>query len=94
MDCNLPDSSVLLGFPRQEYWNELPFPSPGALSPTDIEPVSPAFPVLTGGFFTTEPPGHQGSLYVYVYVYTHTYTYMKSLFFQAYFLRNYHSQPI
>ena len=41
-------------FPRQEYWCELPFPSPGNLPDPGIEPVSPA---LTGGFFTTEPPG-------------------------------------
>ena len=28
LDCSLPGSSVL-GFPRQEYWSRLPFPSPG-----------------------------------------------------------------
>ena len=43
-----------MGFPRQEYWRGLPFPSPGDLSHPWIEPASPA---LTGGFFTTEPPG-------------------------------------
>ena len=32
----------------------MPFPSPGDLPGLGIEPVSPA---LTGGFFTTEPPG-------------------------------------
>ena len=42
------------GFPRQEYWSGLPFPSPGDLSDPGIEPMSPA---LAGGFFTTEPPG-------------------------------------
>ena len=30
MDCSLPGSSVL-GFPRQEQWTGLPFPSPGDL---------------------------------------------------------------
>ena len=40
-------------FPRQEYWSELPFPSPGDLPNPGIEPTSPA---LAGGFFTTEPP--------------------------------------
>ena len=39
-----------MGFPRQEYWNGLPFPSPGNLPDTGIEPVSP---VLAGEFFTT-----------------------------------------
>ena len=37
------------GFPRQEYWRGLPFPSPGDLPDPGIEPVSP---VLEGGFFT------------------------------------------
>ena len=41
-------------FPWQEYWNGLPFPSPGDLPDPGIEPRSPA---LTGGFFTTELPG-------------------------------------
>ena len=43
-----------MGFPRQEYWNGLPYPSPGDFSYTGIKPTSPA---LAGGFFTTEPPG-------------------------------------
>jgi len=41
-------------FPRQEYWNEWPFPTPGDLPDSGINPVSPA---LAGGFFTTVPPG-------------------------------------
>ena len=43
-----------MGFPRQEYWSGLPFPSPGDLPRSGIEPVSPA---VAGRFFTTEPPG-------------------------------------
>ena len=31
-----------MGFSRQEYWNGLPFPSPGDLSDPGIEPGSPA----------------------------------------------------
>ena len=31
-----------MGFPRQEYWSELPFPSPGNLPNTGIKPESPA----------------------------------------------------
>ena len=45
---------LLMGFPRQEYWSGLPFPSPRDLPDPGIEPASPA---LAGGFFTTEPPG-------------------------------------
>ena len=43
-----------MGFPRQEYWSGLPFPSAGDLSDSGIKPRSPA---LAGRFFTTEPPG-------------------------------------
>ena len=39
-----------LRFPRQEYWSELPFHSPGDLPYPGIKPRSPA---LAGGFFTT-----------------------------------------
>ena len=49
--CQAP---VSMGFPRQEYWSGLPFPSPGDLSNPGIEPT---FPTLAGGFFTTEPAG-------------------------------------
>ena len=43
-----------MGFPRQKFWSELPFPSPGDLPDPGIEPK---FPALPDGFFTTEPPG-------------------------------------
>ena len=43
-----------MGFPRQEYWSRLPFPSPGDPPNPGIEPASPA---LAGGLFTTEPLG-------------------------------------
>ena len=41
-------------FSRQEYWNELPFPSPGDLPIPGMKPSSPA---LEGVSFTTELPG-------------------------------------
>ena len=31
-----------MGFPRQEYWSGLPFPSPGDLPNPGTKPVSPA----------------------------------------------------
>ena len=43
-----------MGFPRQEYWSGMPFPSPGNLPNPGVEHMSL---VLAGGFFTTEPPG-------------------------------------
>ena len=41
MDCSPPGSSVH-GILRQEYWNGLPFTSPGDLPDPGIKPVSPA----------------------------------------------------
>ena len=42
-----------MGFSRQEHWSVLPFPSPGELSNTGIEPASLMYPALAGSFFTT-----------------------------------------
>ena len=36
---------------RQEYWNGLPFPTPGDLPHPGIEPESLALPALVGRFF-------------------------------------------
>ena len=47
-------TSLFMGFPRQDYWSGLPFPSSRDLPGSRIKPVSPA---LAGGFFATEPPG-------------------------------------
>ena len=41
-----------MGFPQQEYWSGLPFPSPGDLLNPGIEPRCPA---LASRVFTTEP---------------------------------------
>ena len=41
---------------RQEYWNGLPFPSPGDLPNPGIEPGSPA---LWADVLLSEPPGNQ-----------------------------------
>ena len=45
-----------MGLSQQEHYSGLPFPTPGNLSDSGIEPVSPVSPALAGGFFTTEPP--------------------------------------
>ena len=50
MDCN--QGPLSMGFPRQEYWIGLPFPSPGDLPNPGIKLASPT---LAGGFFTTGP---------------------------------------
>ena len=43
-----------MGFSKQEYWSELPFPSPGHLPDPGIEPGSPA---LQADALPSEPPG-------------------------------------
>ena len=52
--CQAPLS---MEFSRQEYWSGLPYPTPGNLPDPGIEPRSLVSPALTGGLFTTEPPG-------------------------------------
>ena len=52
MDCS-HQALLSMGFPRQEYWSGLPFPSPGDLPDRGIDPVSLRSPALAGGFFTT-----------------------------------------
>ena len=44
-----------MGFFRQEYWSGLPFPPPGDLSNSGIEPVSPASPELAGTMRNSGP---------------------------------------
>ena len=48
--CQIPLS---MGFSRQEYWSELPFPSPGDLPNPGIEPRS----ALQADPSPSEPPG-------------------------------------
>ena len=57
MDYTACKAPLSIGFPRQEYWSGLPFPSPGYLPDLGIEPMSPVSPALAARFFTTEPPG-------------------------------------
>ena len=47
---------LCMGFPRQEYWSRLPFPTPGDLPDPGIEPWSLVSPALAGKFFTAELP--------------------------------------
>jgi len=45
--------SLSMGFSRQEYWSELPFPSPEDLPYPGIEP---RFPTLQADSLPSEPP--------------------------------------
>ena len=49
--CQAPLS---MGFSRQDYWSGLPFPSPGDLPDSGIEPGAPA---LQADALPSEPPG-------------------------------------
>ena len=54
MDCIAHQALLSLGFPGQEYWSRLPFPSPRGLFHPGVKPISP---VSAGRFLTSEPPG-------------------------------------
>ena len=47
-----------LEFSRQEYWRGLPFPSPGDIPDSGVEPRSPT---LQADSLLSEPPGHISS---------------------------------
>ena len=51
-----------MGFSRQEYWNGLPFPSPGDLPDPGIKPGSPT---LEADALTSESPG---KILIYIYI--------------------------
>ena len=57
MDCS-PPGSLSRGFPRQEYWSGLPFPTPGDLPHRGIEPNSFPSPAQSDGCL---PVCHLGS---------------------------------
>ena len=52
-----------MGFPRQEYWSGLLFPSPGDLPDPGMEPASLTSPVLAGRLFTTSATYRLTALY-------------------------------
>ena len=58
MDCSLP-VPLSMGFPRQEYWSELPFPSPGDLPDPGIK--SSLLHWQAGSL----PPSHPGNPFVW-----------------------------
>ena len=58
VDCSF-QVPLSMGFSRQEYWTELPFPPPGDLPNPGIEPASPTFPALQ---VDSLPLSHWGSL--------------------------------
>ena len=58
MNCRVAHQAPLpMEFSRQEYWNVLPFLTPGDLADLETELASLASPALAGRFFTTLPSG-------------------------------------
>ena len=55
MACNLHQAPPSMEFSRQEYWSGLPFPSPGDLPDSGIEPMSSTLQQML------YPLSHQGS---------------------------------
>ena len=54
--CAAHQTPLSMEFSKQEYWNGLPFPSPGDFPNPGIEPGSPA--LLTNSS-PCEPPGKE-----------------------------------
>ena len=52
--CQAP---LFMGFSRQEYWSELPFPPPGDLLNPGIEFTSPMSPAYQANSLPKEPSG-------------------------------------
>ena len=50
-------SPLSMRLSQQEYWSRLSFPPSGDLPSPGIEPASPVSPALTGGIFSSAPPG-------------------------------------
>ena len=48
-----------MGFPRQEYWSGLPFPSPGDLPHPGVKPASPVSPARQADSLPLCPLSHQ-----------------------------------
>ena len=49
-----------MGFPREEYWGQLPFPSPEDLSDPEIEPV---YPILQVDSLLLSHQGSSGAIH-------------------------------
>ena len=52
--CQAPLSK---GLSRQEYWSGLPYPPPGDLLDSGVEPTSLRSPAVAGGLLPLAPPG-------------------------------------
>ena len=59
-------ATLSIGFPRQEYWSGLPFPSPGNLPEPGIEPEVPTMsPALQVDSLLLSQQGNPKSLSIF-----------------------------
>ena len=56
-----------MGFPRQEDWSWLPFPSPGDLPDPGIKPMALTSPVLPADSLPLAPPGKPNDIMATIY---------------------------
>ena len=75
-----------MGLSRQEYWSGMPYPSPGDLPDSGIEPGSPA---LQADSLTSEPLGKPMYMYIHRHVRTHIYTHRAAKIRISFFLQQY-----
>ena len=68
-------------FSRQQYWNGVPFPSPGDLPVPGIKPTSLVSPALAGWFSTTEATCEAWHLNYRVQINAYSFQYSKEFFF-------------
>ena len=71
-------ASLSMGFPMQEYWSGLPFPTTGDLPDPGIEPTSSASAVGSSPLSHQE---HSLSLSLSIYIYIYIYFFFVCLFF-------------
>ena len=74
-------TSLSMGFLRQEYWSGLPFPSPGDLPNPGIKPLSPVPPAL---WVDSLWLSHLGSLILHIYIYIYTLDYYQAVLLTSY----------
>ena len=61
--CQVPLS---MGFSRQEYWNRLPFPSPGHLPDSEVKPALPVSPAMASRYSII---GSSGKPIIHLFLY-------------------------
>ena len=62
MDYIVCQAPLSMGFPKQQYWSGLPFPSPGFLPDSGFEHAAPALQADSSPLSQQEVPNSMGEL--------------------------------